>query len=468
MRKRASCVSLVPALFLCLAAHGQKRVAGLPSAPVAPLLLISQSGTSQTGAVPTAPIADGVIMLSRRQAEDLALKNNPRISVAALLALAQNQVVRETRAGDLPTLNGTLTGVGALEGSRLSSGALTASRLLNHAGGGVELNQLITDFGRTHNLIASSSLQAKASAANALATREEIVLATDLAFYTALEAHATAQVAQSTQAARQSVTDQVTAMTASKLKSSLDQSFADVSLSQAKLLVLNTENEENAAMARLIEILGSTSLQDYHLADDDALPTPELPATPDPLIATALQQRPDLQALELGHQADQKYSRAQHEQILPTLSALGVVGGTAYGSSTYFTQNWYGAGGLNLSVPIFNGFRYHAEASEADLRAKASGERSRDLENRIVRDVRTTWLTASTAKQRMAVTSDLLKQANTALDLAKTRYQLGLSSIVELSQGQLQQTQAQIEDANARFEYEADMATLRFQTATQP
>ncbi len=467
MNRHTRWFSLVPALSLCLAAHGQNRLAALPSAPPPPLL-ISQSAASPAGAAPTAPSADGTTTLTRRQAEELAIRNNPRISVTALLALAQNQVVRETRAGDLPTLNGTLTGVGALEASRLSSGSLTASRLLNHAGGGVELNQLITDFGRTHNLIASSSLQAKASAANAVATREEIVLATDLAFYTALEAQATAQVAQSTQAARQSVTDQVTAMTASKLKSSLDQSFADVNLSQAKLLVLNTENEENAAMARLVEILGSTSLQNYHLVDDAALPTPELPATADPLIATALQQRPDLQALELSHEADQKFSRAQHEQLLPTVSALGVVGGTAYGSSNYFSQNWYGAGGLNLSVPIFNGFRYHAEATEADLRAKASAERSRDLENRIVRNVRTTWLTAMTAKQRMAVTSDLLKQANTALELASTRYQLGLSSIVELSQAQLQQTQAQIEDANARFEYEADVATLRFQTATQP
>ncbi len=64
----------------------------------------------------------------------------------------------------------------------------------------------------------------------------------------------------------------------------------------------------------------------------------------------------------------------------------------------------------------------------------------------------------------MTVTAEFLKEANTALDLADTRYRLGLSSIVELSQAQLQQTQAQIADANARFEYEADLAALRFQS----
>jgi outer membrane protein len=406
-------------------------------------------------------------LLTRQQAEQIALKNNPRISVAALIALAQKQVVRETRSGDLPSLYGNGTGVGAEEASRLSSGNIQASRLLNHVGAGVQLSQLITDFGRTHNLIASSSLQAKAAEQNAEATREDIVFAADLAFYNTLEAQATLQVANSTENERQSVGDQVNALTASKLKSTLDQSFAEVNLSQAKLLVLDSQNQAAAAMASLNDILGTTTDTRYHLIDDEALPAP-IADSAEAVIALALQQRPDLMALQLSHDADVRFSHAQHEQLLPTVSAQGVVGATPVGSSTYFSPNWYGAAGVNVSIPIFNGFKFHAEASEADLRARASNEQSRQLTDRIVRDVRTAWLTAMTAQQRMSVTAELRKEANTALDLAQTRYRLGLSSIVELSQAQLQQTQAQIEDANARFEYEADLATLRFQSGSQP
>ena len=47
------------------------------------------------------------------------------------------------------------------------------------------LEPLITDFGRTRNLVAASSLEAKASEQNAQATREDIVLAVDFAFYRA-------------------------------------------------------------------------------------------------------------------------------------------------------------------------------------------------------------------------------------------------------------------------------------------
>jgi outer membrane protein len=218
-------------------------------------------------------------------------------------------------------------------------------------------------------------------------------------------------------------------------------------------------------MAALIEILGSDSDHRYHLEDDSEIPS-IVASSAEAVVALALQQRPDLRAQQLTHDADVRFSKAQHEQMLPTISATGVLGSTPIGSSTYFDQNWYGAGGVNVSVPIFNGFKFHAEATEADLRAKASDEQSRQLTDRIVRDVRTAWLAANTAQQRMAVTAQLLKQSNTALDLAQTRYQLGLSSIVELSQAQLQQTQAQIADANARFEYEADLATLRFQSGS--
>jgi outer membrane protein len=414
-----------------------------------------------------APGGDVREILTRQQAEELALKNNPRISVAALLALAQKQVVRETRSAELPSLYGNATAVGAEEASRLSSGALSASRLLNHIGVGIQLSQLVTDFGHTHNLVASSSLQAEAAEQSAEATREDIELTADLAFYSALEAQATLRVAQSTVSERQSVGDQIDALTASKLKSTLDQSFAQANLSQAKLLVLDSQNRADAAMAALIDILGSTTDHHYHLVDDVALPSAIAPSA-EAVVSLALQQRPDLKAQQLAHDADVHFSKAQHEQLLPTISASGVIGSTPVGSSTYFDQNWYGAGGVNVSIPIFNGFKFHAEASEADLRAKASDEQSRQLIDRIVRDVRTAWLAANTAQQRMSVTAQLLKQANMAVELAQTRYQLGLSSIVELSQAQLQQTQAQIADANARFEYEADLATLRFQSGSQP
>jgi outer membrane protein len=454
-----------------LAIGAQQSVANLPDAPHLQAQMqqpaLSPAFPAATPPAASPPAAAAGPALTRQQAEQIALKNNPRISVAALLALAQKQATRVTRSREFPTLNGELTGVDAEEASRISTGSLSASRLLYHVGAGVELDQLITDFGHTRNLVASSSFQAKASDQQSEATREDIVLATDIAFYNALEAQATLQVAKSTVKARQDVNDQVGALTASKLKSTLDQSFAQVNLSQAKLLNLDAQNQYDAAMASLNEVLGTTNDDQYQLIDDPAPPQPVAPSA-EGVIALALQQRPDLLALKATHEADVRFAKAQHDQIFPTISGLGDVGYTPVGSSIYFTTNWYGAAGVNIGIPIFNGFKFHSEAAEASLRAKASNEQSRALIDRIVRDVRTAWLRTNTAQQRMSVTAELLKEANTALDLADTRYRLGLSSIVELSQAQLQQTQAQIDQANARFDYEEDLAALRFQSGSQP
>ena len=412
--------------------------------------------------------------LTRTQAEQLALKNNPRISVGRLLALAQHQVYRETRSAELPTFNGAVTAVTANEGSRIGAGELNAPRLLEHAGAGVSLNQLLTDFGRTVNLVSYSKLLEKAQNANALATVEDIVLATDQAFYNALEAQALLKVAQQTVSTRQSVQHQVDELTKNKLKSTLDLSFAEVNLSQAKLLQLDAENNVNSTIAALTAVLGFDKQVNYELTEEEAqLPSP--PPDVDVLVSTALKQRPDLQALTYNQQASEKFRRAQHDQLYPTISALGLVGGTPVRPDcmggcfpNYFISSWYGAIGVNMSIPIFNGFLYTAQASEANYRAKAAAENTRDLRNSVVRDVRTAWLSANTAFQRMGVAAELAKEADLSLSLANSRYQLGLGSIVELSQAQLQQADAAIGYVNAQYQYRLMLSTLNFEIGMQP
>jgi outer membrane protein len=395
------------------------------------------------------------------------LAKNPRIQISQLIAKIEHQNVRERRADELPNLVGNLTAVEADDGSRISSGSLTASRLLIHAGAGIQLSQLITDFGRTHNLVASAKLQEKARLADAEASRQDIVLATDQVFYAVIEAQNTLKVATQTVAARQSLADRVSALASSKLKSDLDLSFAQVNLSQSKLLELNAHNSLDAAKAAFSAVLGYEKQVDFQPVDDtDSLPA--LPADSDTLIAQAIQNRPDLQSLRFSEQAAQKFSKAQREQLLPTIGALGTVGKTPVGSSQYFTTNWYGAVGGNISIPIFNGFRFAAQSSAASLQAQAASEQTRVLREEIARDVRTAWLNANTALQRVRVTEELLKETNTALDLAKTRYDLGLSSIVELSQAELQQTEAAIDNADARSRYSFAVSTINFQTGVQP
>jgi outer membrane protein len=447
----------VPALSQLPAA-----VVELPPAPAARLNL--PASNLQAGSAPAATPKD---QLTRAQAEQMALSNNPRIRVSKLLAMAQHEVVREARSAELPTANGNITAEKALDASRISAGSLTASRLLTYAGAGAGVTQLITDFGRTHNLVLTQKLQERAAKADELATQEEIVLATDQAFYDALTAQAVLQVAKQTVTTRQATESQVNQMTQNKLRSTLDLSFADVNLSQSQLLALDAQNNADATMATLDAVLGLDRETTYELVDDFT-PTSAPPANYDQLIQSALARRPDLQAHIFAHQSTEKFARAQWDQRLPSISALSTIGTVPVRTAPYYTSNWWGAVGVNLNIPIFNGFLYSSEANEAAYRSRAEAERTRDLRDRIVRDVHTAWLQANNAYQRIGVSAQLLKQANLSLQLAQTRYQLGLSSIVELSQAQLQQTSAAIDNTNAHYQYRLSLAALNYQTGTSP
>ena len=464
---RTGTLVVLSVLFCCFGSHAQVSsdvTQNLPSAP-APQAGPNQTAPSTTPNVQSSSASQAYsgtpVPLSLKQAEALALKNNPQVSVARLMALASQQITREVRSSLWPTATANLTAVDSRANSRITAGGLNNPIIYERAASGVMVSQLITDFGRTTNLVSSANLAAKAEDQNATATKEQILLAVDQAFYGALQAHAVLTVAQQTVSARQTVADQVEALFKSKLKSQLDFSFANVNLAQAKLLLLDAENNENAALATLSMVLGYSKTQNFQLVEDTAtISSP--PGNVDDLISQAFAMRPEVLSLEFQSQSAQKFHTAERDLFFPDIRAVGAVGDTPVRNPVL--SNWYGAVGVNVEIPLFNGFLYSARSRESSLRAQAAGDRLLDLRNRIARDVRTSWLNANTVYERVGVTQQLLDQANLALDLAQTRYKLGLGSIVELSQAQLQQTQAQISNAQAGYDYRLALSVLRYQT----
>ena len=261
------------------------------------------SQTTPENTLPTGP------SLTVTQAEQLAIRNNPGINVARLLALAQAQVVREVRSAEMPTAIGSLTAVDAHENSRITAGAISNSAIYNRAAGGLSVGQLITDFGRTHNLVLSAQSNAKAQLESEHATELDITLTVDQAFYQALTLQAVLKVAQQTVNQRQDMVDQVGALTKAKMRSDLDLSFANVQLSQAKLLLLDAQNNRDSAMAALNNVLGSEQDQQYSLVEETNGTPPPAPGDAEAMIQAAFGARPDLASLNDKFIAARQFSR---------------------------------------------------------------------------------------------------------------------------------------------------------------
>jgi len=402
--------------------------------------------------------------LSRQDAERIAVASHPQVRMAEDLAAAASAQEREAKAPYYPMAFGSLTAADALSNSRIAAGGLNNPIILDRYSNGLTVSQLVTDFGRTSDLVKSASFSSQAQQQRTELTRADILLRVDEAYFAALKAQAVLKVADDTVRARQASLDQATALARNQIKSDLDVSFASVDLTQAQLLLLQAQNDVQSAFAELSDALGYPGQRTFSLVDE---PTPAGPPTDvDQLTASALRDRPELVSQRFAVAAAESFVSAQHDLWRPTISFVASAGYTPIHQSTLTDR--YAAAGFNVNVPIFNGHLFGGLEAESAARFKFQQDRLQDLQDQAARDVRIAWLNATSAFQRMGLADQFVTHATQAFNLAQSRYQLGLSTIVELDQAQLNLTQAQISQASARYDYAARLSILDFEIGKRP
>jgi outer membrane protein len=428
---------------------------------LAAICCAAQASPTNSTAVPAPTQAQSQTgeRLTLAEAENIAIQNHPQIQAATQLASAAAAQVKEVQSVYYPQATGAATGAYAETNSRIAAGFLNSPSVFDKFADGISVSQMVTDFGRTHELSRSSHFHAQAQQENVVATRADVLLRVNLSYFGVMKAGSVLRVAEETVKARQLVADQVSELAKSSLKSGLDVSFANVDLARAQLLLVQAQNDLQSSYAQLSDALGYSDQRIFQLVDE---PSPGSPPTDvAPLIVEALRNRPEIISQGLDVRSAQSYATAQRDLWFPTISAAGVTGLIPYRQDPLPTR--YAAAGFNVNVPIFNGRLFNAEHAEATARARAQEQFLRGLQNRIAQDVRTSWLNVISAYQRLSLTRQLLAQSTQAFDLAKGRYGLGLSSIIELSQAQLNLTEAQVEQVGAQYDYESQTANLNYQ-----
>jgi outer membrane protein len=393
--------------------------------------------------------------LTLEQAREMALANHPAIAAERHLALAAAEQPLQSGAARYPVVAGNFTGAGAPENSRVAAGALNNPVIYSRVATGVSVSQLLYDFGRTSKLVQSEKTAAAAADVRTDVARQDVLLNVDQSYFAALRAEAVLKVADATVNARQLVVDQIREMTRARLKSGLDLSFAEVALEEAKLLVASAQNERKAAQAELATAVGLPATETFELVERQ---TEIEPLALSDLIPTALEKRPDLRVRSLEAEAAKQFVDAERAMKWPTVSAVASAGWVPERDSALRSN--YSAAGLTVTLPFLNGGLFRSREREAEQRAQAAAEREKVVRLQIVRQVNNAFLNVNTAAEQVDVSARLLEHARQALDLAQSRYDLGLSSIVELSQAQLAVTSAAIQNVNANYDYQLQRAIL--------
>jgi outer membrane protein len=399
--------------------------------------------------------------LTLADAQRIALANHPQIKASAYEAAAAGEDVAAARAGYFPQISGDAIRAFADPNTRLAAtGALNNPTVIDRGSFGIGASQLITDFGRTNAEVDASLAAFEAQKRRADFSRAAVMLGVTRAYYDVLRAEALLRVAKETLKSRQTLLDQITSLRDVKMKSDLDLSIARQGVDDANLLLLKANNANDDAMAELSEALGYHETRRFVLADDTsaAPPADGLDAT----VGMALRNNPELAALKSEADAAEKEALAADREQYPTLSAVGFAGETPIRAANQHIDPTYAAGGVDLSIPLYTGGRMTADADKAEARAEAARMRVEVRRNALVRDIHTVYDSVQASYKNIAVSGRMRQNASKSLELTQARYDIGKSSIVDLNQAQLAETQAAVTEADAAYQYLIQRALLDY------
>ena len=420
---------------------------------------------------PTIPLSKGAF-LGYESAIRIGLDRHPLLRRSKQTALAAEAVTDQAAARYYPELNAYAIQTGGtvrpLSAFNVAGAQNKPTSYVESAG--FRADQLIYDFGQTAHKVLAERAGQEAAEKDIQTHKATVILRVEQAYIHCLRQKRLIDIAEETVRERGVLRDQIAILYKRELKAKLDLDFISVELRNAEVQLLQAKNELRAAFAGLNNAMGVRGSEDYTLED---LPTPSaLLDTLETLITQALGDRPELLATDDRiTQADERLHSAQASN-LPTIAAQGMSGVIHFsdaplnqyaGSQVGQTNLWWGAGAM-VSVPIFTGFLIENRVAEARQQKYKAEQKRVELTNRIALEVTEAYLTLQTARQQISLEEKEVESARSALTLAKERYRLGLSSIVDVTTATTALLLSEVRLSEARYAVQVGIAAVAFAT----
>jgi len=238
----------------------------------------------------------------------------------------------------------------------------------------------------------------------------------------------------------------------------LDVTRARSQLSSAHAQLIAARTDRERARLDLRRIAGLDPSVELTLADSlMALPlAAELP-TADEGTRVAFSRRADLRAAAEQKVAAERTVAATRLERLPTLGVFGEQGALGLsGAHLLNTYTW----GLQLSVPLFDGFRREGRLEEQRAQVREADARRRDLEAQTAIDVRAALLELGAAREMLAAADERLALAQQELEQARQRFTAGITGNADVITASLGINAARTQVVDARAAYQSARVTL--------
>jgi outer membrane protein len=230
---------------------------------------------------------------------------------------------------------------------------------------------------------------------------------------------------------------------------------SQVDLNNAKIALLNAENDSRAATFQLGRTIG---------VDGRVAPSPEESLAGEPLglsredaYRIGLRTAPSVVSAEAVAEAAASRVATAKSAYLPNLSFSG---GWAWANTEFPPQSRSWSVALTGSYPLFNGFSRETNVYRAQAAADAAVSEQRAQELQLIVDLDAAYNTIQVATASIELAEQSVELSYEDLRVSSERYRLGLATILDLQTAQIAVSQAEVDLIRRRFEYQIGVASL--------
>jgi outer membrane protein TolC len=359
-------------------------------------------------------------------------------------------------AGYLPTVSFTASAIHTEGMFVFNPSVASRSQIYSTYAGGFQAQQILFDFGKTINRVGASTDLADAAASDYTSARELVKANVQIAYYGLLAARGVADVNDEAVEQAEKHLVQAKAFYAVGRRPQFDVTKAEVDLANAKVNQIIAANQKQVARVQLENAMGFHPDGAYTVSGSPAIDP--VVVSMDSARALTLSQRPELRAARLRVEAALSQSRAAWSQHLPTLSAVGTWNWNGFQPSPLYPR-W--TAGIQLTLPIFQGFALDAQVELANAAADAEQAVFDTQAQSVLLEVEQAYLGLKAAGERRVATAKLVAQANENFTLAQRQYAAGVGTAIEVADAQLSRSNARITDIQAQYDYATSLVKLR-------
>ena len=401
----------------------------------------------------------------------IALDNHPSLTAARERIGAQRAVLGQQMADYYPTIN-LSNGYETSYSGKASERTFASESYSSVAKFGMTLY----NFGKREGAVQAARETLNATSQNYKTTVDGVILGVKQSYYAYLQARAIVVVREETIKSRDLLVRQARGFYEVGTKARIDVVRAESNLYTAQADLIAAQNAVKVAWVTLKNALGLRELPERPLVEEAIMTT--IPYTLDEAREIAYATRPELKSFEAQRKAQDQNIAVARRGHLPDLNFESSYG-RKHGSdevqkidrdplpdinrhlNTFPLQPSWSVK-LSLNIPIFDGFRTTNRVEEALRNYYVIKSQEEQQRQQVALDVEQSYLRMVELQERIKANEAAAKAAKENLDLANGRYQVGVGSIIEVTDAQTLYTDAQTTYVRALYDYKiADAQFVR-------